>query len=104
MSEQRTHDMGGNEAGEVEFTDHDLAPWQKEVFAMRQVLGGPDRQLIRVDELRRAIEDLPEEQYAMAYFDRWVRAVRTLVVEKGVLKDEEIAARMEEIRKARLDA
>ena len=71
MSEQRTHDMGGNEAGEVEFTDHDLAPWQKEVFAMRQVLGSPDRQLIRVDELRRAIEDLPEEQYAMAYFDRW---------------------------------
>ena len=84
MSEQRTHDMGGNEA--------------------RQVLGSPDRRLIRVDELRRAIEDLPEEQYAMAYFDRWVRAVRTLVVEKGVLDDDEIATRMENIRKARAEA
>jgi hypothetical protein len=102
---QRPHDMGGNPAGEIDLSQHTLAPWQKQVHAMRQVLGDEKRQLLRVDELRRAIEDLPPEQYnSLEYFDRWVRAVRVILVEKGVLTDAEINERMAVLRAARENA
>ena len=99
---QRTHDMGGLAAGPVDTGEHPMEPWQKTTRAMRQVLGDEKRGLIRVDELRRAIEDLPPDQYnSLAYFDRWIRAVRTVLVEKGVVDDAEIEARMAELRARR---
>jgi hypothetical protein len=42
------------------------------------VAGGTmDRRLIEIDERRRAIKDLPEEQSAMAHCDRQVRPSHT---------------------------
>ena len=102
---QRTHDMGGMQAGEIDTDEHPMEPWQKVTRAMRQVLGDKNRGLIRVDELRRAIEDLPADQYnSLAYFDRWIRSVRKVLVEKGVVTDEEIEARMAELRAQRAQA
>lgn len=102
---QRPHDMGGNPAGDIDLSGHALEPWQKQVHAMRQVLGDEKRRLLRVDELRRAIEDLPPDQYnSLEYFDRWVRAVRTILVEKGVLTNAEINERMAALRAARASA
>jgi hypothetical protein len=92
--------MGGLPAGEIDLKGHTLAPWEKTTWAMRQVLG--NHGLLRVDELRRAIEDLPAEDYdRLAYFDRWVLAVRNLLVEKGMLGKDEIEARIAALREAR---
>jgi len=102
---RRTHDMGGEPAGEIDLKNHTLAPWEKATWAMRQVLGGKDHRILGVDELRRAIEDLPEADYRrLGYFDRWVRAVRAILVEKGVLGADEIEARMAALREARRQA
>lgn len=102
---QRPHDMGGQPAGEIETGDHPMEPWQKVTRAMRQVLGDDTRRLIRVDELRRAIEDLPQADYErLAYFDRWIRAIANVLVEKGVLTQDELAARMEALRRQRAGA
>jgi len=102
---RRTHDMGGMPAGEIETGDHPMEPWQKATRAMRQVLGDDMRRLVRVDELRRAIEDLPPADYdRLDYFDRWIRAIANVLVEKGVLTRDELAARMEELRRQRADA
>ncbi len=102
---RRTHDMGGLEAGEIELAPHDVVPWQKQVWAMRVVLGDDERKLVRVDELRRAIEDLdPEDYHRLGYFDRWVMAMRRLLVEKGVLSAREIDERVATIRQQRADA
>ena len=102
---RRTHDMGGQEAGEIELAPHDVAPWQKQTLAMRAVLGDEKRKLVRIDELRRAIEDLdPIDYRRLGYFDRWVMAMRRLLVEKGVLSEEKIETRVATIRQRRADA
>jgi len=90
--------MGGEPAGPIDLADHETEPWQKLVTAMRNVLGDDKRRLVIVDELRRAIEDLPPEDYReLGYFERWMEAVRDLLEEKGVLSHAEIDRRMAEI-------
>ncbi len=58
---------------------------------MVQLLAHPLKALIRVDEVRRAIECLPLDQYeSLAYYEKWLTAIETLMIEKGVLTREEI--------------
>ena len=45
------------------------------------------------------IENMTPRMYEGAgYYERWVRAMRDLLIEKGVLNDAEIAARLEAVR------
>ena len=45
-----------------------------------------------VDELRRGIESIPEDEYfALGYYERWLRSITTLMVEKGVIRQEDLA-------------
>ena len=102
---RRTHDMGGLDAGEIDISPHDVAPWQKQAWAMRQALGDHADNLVCVDELRRGIEDLDPADYdRLGYFERWVMAMRQILVEKHVLGEDEIVARVAEIRQQRADA
>ena len=55
---RRHHDMGGLPAGPVDQDQHDKSPWEKRVDALMRLLSDEQRRLLRVDELRRAIEDL----------------------------------------------
>ena len=53
---------------------------------------GPDRRgVYNLDEFRDAIERMPPQEYlASSYYERWFRAIKTLLVEKGVLTEEEM--------------
>ena len=93
------HDMGGMTAGAVDRAKHDNALWEKRVDAMMVLLSGPERRLMRVDELRRAIESLGPEAYdAMSYYERWVSAIAKLMLEKGVVGREELDARIAKLK------
>ena len=95
--------MGGIESDNIGLTDHPLEAWQKTTRAMRQVLGDSNREIICVDELRRAIEDLPQDQYLdLSYFDRWIRAIGAILIEKNILTENEITTRVNELRLQRL--
>ena len=96
--ERRTHDMGGLDGDPIDFADHDAEPWQKMVTAIRAALGDEPYRLMRVDELRRAIEDLDEKEYDLPYFERWAEAMINLMEEKDLLTRDEVTARMAEIR------
>jgi hypothetical protein len=101
MSEEHRgyHDMGGLPAGEVDRHEHANALWEKRVDALMVLLSGPDRKLMRVDELRRAIESLGPEAYdAMGYYERWVSAIARLMVEKGVVGQAELDARIAQLK------
>ena len=92
------HDMGGLPAGPVVQEDHDLEVWEKRIDAILSLLSGKEHRLIRVDELRRGIESLPPDAYdTMSYYERWIASVATILIEKGVLTQEEIDARIEEL-------
>ena len=44
-----------------------------------------------VDELRRGIESIPEAEYfALTYYERWLRSIELLMLEKGVVTPEEL--------------
>jgi nitrile hydratase len=80
------HDLGGNprfRCTPVE-PEEDGPPdaFGKRVDALRQVLA--QKKLMTVDELRRGIESIPEEEYfALGYYERWLRSIAALMVEKG---------------------
>ena len=94
----QVHDRGGwPDAGPVNKAEHDLSMWEKRTDALLVLLSSPKTQLIRVDELRRAIESLPPDAYEkMSYYERWISAIETLLIEKGVLTKEEIDRKAEE--------
>lgn len=82
-----THDIGGLARFRCTPVEHDEAPpdaFGKRVDALRQVLA--QKKLMTVDELRRGIESIPEQEYfALGYYERWLRSIATLMVEKGIV-------------------
>lgn len=61
---------------------------------------GPEKGRVQVDALRRTIESYSQQDYdRIGYYDKWIRAIRNLVVEQEVLDAREIEARMTELAK-----
>jgi hypothetical protein len=89
-----THDLGGAERFRCTAVEpEDNAPpdaFGAEVDTIRQLLSA--KGLLRVDELRRAIEAIPAAEYhALSYDERWLRAMCALMVEKGVVPQDDVA-------------
>ena len=92
------HDIGGLPAGRVERAEHAHALWEKRVDALMVLLSNRERRVITVDELRRGIEQLGAEAYdAMSYYERWVAAITSTLLGKGVITADELGRRMAEV-------
>ncbi len=92
------HDMGGLPAGSVDRSEHDYALWEKRVDALLVLLSDRERRLLRVDELRRGIEQLGEAAYEdMTYYERWIASITGNLLEKGVLTSDELGRKMAEV-------
>ena len=89
-------DVGGETGEAIDTIDHGMAFWEKQANGLRSVLSG--RRIIRVDELRRAAEDLGDLYSKLAYFERTTMALRTVLLEKGFITEAELTAKMAEIR------
>ena len=92
------HDIGGVPKYLCESVDtepHALTEFDRQVDALRQMLSL--KGLMTVDELRRGIEEIPEETYLrLSYYQRWIRSMTATLVRKGVLTESEIATRLGE--------
>jgi hypothetical protein len=101
MSFKLPHDLGGEAAGPVDRTEHDSAFWEQRVDAIRELtrkvdLGGEP--MIRVDEMRRTIEGFGTEAYeSLSYYEKWIRSMTSLLLEKGVISTEELGKKLAEI-------
>lgn len=93
-------DLGGAPAGPVDTTDHGMRFWERQANAFRSVVQA--NQITCTDELRRAAEELGDEYHALQYFEITTRAMRTVLLEKGLFSEQELNAKMAEIR-ARFD-
>lgn len=103
------HDMGGDldadldihktgqATGPIDTTDHGMSHWERQANGLRMTC--TRRKVVRLDELRRAAEALGEDYYRLPYFERTTRALRDLLLEKGVLTQAELDARMAELRR-----
>ena len=103
MSDAQTNkgrqDIGGDEAGPVDTSDHGMKFWERQANGLRSILS--KKKIVRTDELRRAAEDLPNYSQ-LAYFEITTSALRTLLLEKGLISESELKAKMDEVR-ARFD-
>jgi hypothetical protein len=91
--------MGGQDAGPVDPAEHNHAPWEKRVDAIMRLVGDEKRQLLRVDELRRGIEELGPGVYdELNYYERWISSITNILIEKGVISIDELGRRMEDVK------
>lgn len=92
------HDIGGVPKYlclPVETEPHGLTPFDREVDALRQVLGL--KGVMTVDEMRRGIEALPKADYhRLTYYQRWVRSIMATLLRKNYLTEAELLAAMNE--------
>ena len=94
------HDIGGLDFGPIDRHEHDLALWEKRIDAMLILLVGAKKAAFRIDALRRVIEDYGQQEYdRTTYYEKWVRAIRNLIVEQEIVTAAEIETRMAEIAK-----
>jgi nitrile hydratase beta subunit-like protein len=89
--------MGGRPNSEsLNLQEHALADWEVVADALNVALGA--KGLRTTDEHRRAMEDMPAEDYlSLSYYERWVRGAEQLLIEKGLLSAEEIDRKMSEL-------
>ncbi|HEY5299570.1 MAG TPA: nitrile hydratase [Acetobacteraceae bacterium] len=94
------HDMGGVSrfmCDPVEPEPHTLTDFDRDVDALRQVLAR--KRMMTVDELRRGIESIPEEDYLrLSYYRRWIRSITDNLLRRGVVTEAELAAALKDAR------
>ncbi len=79
----------------VDIEPHALTDFDREVDAMRQILSA--KGLMSVDELRRGIEAIPEDQYhRLSYYRKWIRSIADNLMARGVITEAELLAALEE--------
>ena len=99
VTTRAVNDLGGLPAGPIDTGEHEPTMTERRIDAMMMLLRAKPRSFWSTDENRRTIESLAPEFYeGAAYYERWVRAMRALLVEKSILSDEEIEARLLEVR------
>ena len=91
------HDLGGVPGfmcRAVETEPHALTDFDREVDALRQILGA--KRVMSVDELRRGIEAIPEADYhRLSYYQRWIRAIADNLLRSGTITEAELVAALD---------
>lgn len=105
MSGRGINDIGGFRAGPIDTSDHPPEQWERWFNATFFTMVTTPKPLIRLDELRRGMEELGEDAYKrLAYFERQLQSFANLLVEKGLLSQDEIDRRAAEIAKRGISA
>lgn len=91
----RINDVGGMQGFPAIQEELDEPPfhadWEAHVLAMNRALLGAGT--YNLDEFRNAIEQMPPADYlASRYYEKWLHAISTLLVQKGVVTQEELDA------------
>jgi nitrile hydratase len=90
------HDMGGMDGfGAIPREENEPvfhSDWERRVFALALAMGA---RFYNVDELRRTIERMPPARYLdSSYYERWLYAIESLLLEKGVVGEADFDAAM----------
>ena len=97
------HDIGGMHGfGPVVREENEPvfhADWEGRTYALQRFASRS--RLFNIDEFRRTIERMPPARYlAATYYERWLYALETLLLEKGVVRRAELEAAVSEAHEA----
>ncbi len=96
------HDVGGQPDGPLDRGLHDPDPWEIYTHCTAECLAW--RGYWCSEERRRRENDLGETiYYGLPYYTRWLLACTHMLVEKGLITQDELSRKLEEI-KARQEA
>jgi hypothetical protein len=99
------HDIGGLESGPIELATTDMKPWEKLSTAISNSLGKAGRGFFVTDESRRAREQMGDPPYSdLGYFERATESMKIVLLEKGLLTEQELETRMKEIEQRMAEA
>lgn len=94
------HDIGGDKAGPVPQEELPWLHWEKQVEAVRNLLGDGTRRIIALDEMRRGFESFGEDKYkALSFYRRRLEAMTDILIEKEIITKAELDSAVEEKRK-----
>jgi len=92
------HDIGGLPAGPVDTEPHATTFWEKQIDAINQLLA--QKGYRRTDENRRYVEMLGHDVYnTLTYYERWTAALSCVLIDKGVLTQDEVDAKVAQVRR-----
>ena len=99
MTTRLISDLGGLPAGSIDRSEHEPTMPERRSDAMMILLRAKPRSFWVSDENRRTIESLEPTTYAeSAYYERWVLAMKSLLLEKGILTEAELDEKVSEVR------
>jgi nitrile hydratase subunit beta len=94
------HDIGGDPAGPVPQEELPWLHWEKQVEAVRNLLGDSMRRFVSLDEMRRGFESFGAEKYkALSFYRRRLEAMIDILEEKGVVTRKELEGQLAQVKK-----
>ena len=92
------HDLGGLDAGPVDYAVTEANPWEKLSVVIGNALGPKGAKVLRTDEIRRVREEMGVVLYnELRYFEKNIEAIRRLLIEKSLIQPEELESRMAQV-------
>lgn len=91
------HDVGGDQAGDIPMIELPWLHWEKQVEAIRGLLGDGTRRIVSLDEVRRGFESFGVDKYnTLSFYRRRLEAMTDILIEKGVISRAELDAAIED--------
>ncbi len=92
------HDVGGQDSGPVDLSEHETAHWEWQIDAMVR-LALKKGLISDFAELRDGIERLtPDDYESCTYYERWAKSLAYTLVSRGVVSEEQLAERINAVR------
>ncbi|PPR09119.1 MAG: hypothetical protein CFH41_02757 [Alphaproteobacteria bacterium MarineAlpha11_Bin1] len=93
------NDIGGENWGPINLSQKETPEWAKLSTALRGALGEKGAGLVSLHEGRRAREELSYNIYhSLGYFEMGMQAIYDILVQKGILTENEVEDRIIAIR------
>jgi hypothetical protein len=91
------HDVGGQPDAPVPYLDKEELDWEKRAYVLCEVLAW--RGVWNAEWRRRAENDLGKTlYYGLPYYGRWVTVATQMLVDRGLIAIDELAAKIDEVR------
>ena len=91
------HDLGGLDGGPIDTGITDAKPWEKLAVVIGNALGAKGAKIICTDEVRRTREEMGADLYnRLGYFEKGIELLRRLLLEKGIIDQQELERRIAE--------
>ena len=96
------HDIGGDPAGPIPKEQLPWLHWEKQVEAMRSILGDATRRMVSLDEMRHGFESFGADKYrSLSFYGRRLESMLDILERKGMVTRAEVEQRAAQIKARR---